>query len=202
MADEERGHRWFAACYTRIAEPMNRRRIAPIAHELLGGLTGDVLEIGAGNGATFRHYSNAARVLALEPDPHMRRHAAPNLRPNIRLEAGAGERLPASDASVDAVVVSLVLCTVHDVARTLAEVRRVLKPGGTFVFIEHVRSGGVMGRLQDLSQPVYGWTAGGCHWNRRTEEAIGDAGFRFERLDRHSMAGIKLISGVARDGAT
>jgi ubiquinone/menaquinone biosynthesis C-methylase UbiE len=133
MADKKHGYRWFAAFYTRFAEPMNRRRLAPIASELLGGLTGDVLEIGAGNGATFRHYPDTARVLAIEPDPNMRRRAAPNLRANIRLEAGAGERLPAGAASVDAVVVSLVLCTVGDLPGTLAEIRRVLKPDGTLV---------------------------------------------------------------------
>jgi SAM-dependent methyltransferase len=197
---EERGHAWFSWFYTRFAEPMNRRRLAPIARELLAGLTGDVLEIGAGSGATFVHYADAARVLAIEPDPHMRRRAARNLRPNIRLEAGAGEHLPADDGSIDSVVVSLVLCTVTDVAATLREVRRVLKPGGKLVFIEHVRSGGVMGRLQDLVQPVYGWSAGGCHWNRRTEQSIGEAGFELERVDRHSMAGMQLISGVARAG--
>jgi ubiquinone/menaquinone biosynthesis C-methylase UbiE len=179
---------------------MNRRRLAPIARDLLGGLTGDVLEVGAGSGAMFRYYPDAARVVAFEPDRHMRRRAAPNLRPNIRLEEGAGERLPAADGSVDAVVVSLVLCTVSDVPRTLAEIRRVLKPGGKLVLIEHVRSAGVVGNVQDVAQPVYGWFAAGCHWNRRTEQLIGDAGFRFDRLDRHNMAGMRLISGVARVG--
>jgi ubiquinone/menaquinone biosynthesis C-methylase UbiE len=197
----EQGHRWFAAMYNRFCEPMNRRQVAPILADLLSDVSGDVLEIGAGGGATFEHYPASARVLAIEPDPYMRRYAQPRLRPNIRLEAGSGEQLPAGDQSMDAVVSSLVLCTVADAVRTLAEARRVLKPQGRFIFIEHVRSRGWFGRVQDLIQPVYGRLSGGCHMNRRTEDAIARAGFTFDRLDHRRMSGIQFISGVARASA-
>jgi SAM-dependent methyltransferase len=198
----EKGHRWFAAFYSRISERANRRRLAPILRDLLAGLSGEVLEIGAGTGATFEYFPPAAHVIAIEPDPHMRKRAEPRLRPNIELRPGNGESVPVADGSMDAVVVSLVLCTVSDLRGTLAEIRRVLKPGGQLVFIEHVRSGGFAGRLQDVAQPVYGWLSAGCHWNRRTELAIRDAGFRFERIDRWKLSGMRAISGIARPDGT
>ena len=197
----EKGHRWFAAFYSRFTERASRKRLAPILRSLLSGLSGDVLEIGAGTGATFEYFPAAAHVVAIEPDPHMRKRAEPRLRPNIELRAGNGESLPAADASMDAVVVSLVLCTVSDQPGTLAEIRRVLKPDGKLIFIEHVRSGGFAGRMQDITQPVYGWISAGCHWNRRTELAIRSAGFRFERIDRWKLSGMRAISGVARPGS-
>jgi SAM-dependent methyltransferase len=192
------GHRWFAAFYGRCAEPMNRRQLGPILHELLSGLSGDVLEVGAGTGATFEHYPAGARVVAIEPDPHMRRRAEARLRPNIDLRAGSAHDLPAADASADAVVCSLVLCTIEDVPRALAEIGRVLKPGGRLIFVEHVRGDGVLGRVQDITQPVWGWLAAGCHWNRGTARAIADAGFTFERIEHARHGGVPHIWGVAR----
>ncbi len=196
-----KGHRWFAAFYSRFTERASRKRLAPILRSLLSELSGEVLEIGAGTGATFEHYPDAAHVIAIEPDPHMRKRAELRVRPNIELRPGNGESLPAADASMDAVVVSLVLCTVSDLPGTLAEIRRVLKPDGKLVFIEHVRSGGIAGRMQDITQPVYGWIAAGCHWNRRTELAMRDAGFRFERIDRSKLSAMRAISGIARRSA-
>jgi SAM-dependent methyltransferase len=85
-----------------------------------------------------------------------------------------------ADGSVDTVVATLVLCSVDDVARTLAEVRRVLRPGGSLRLLEHERAEGRWGGVQDGLQPLYGRLAGGCHWNRRLEDDLRDSGFRLE----------------------
>lgn len=195
----ERGHRWFAAVYKFSAAAMERGAVGRIRRELIPPLTGDVLEIGAGAGANFPLYADAARVVALEPDPHMLKRAQERARGNIEIRVAPAERLPFPDASFDAVVSTLVLCSVDDLPLSLAEVRRVLRPGGELRFIEHVRGGGMLGRSQDIVQPVYGWFAGGCHANRRTEQALRDAGFSFERIERERANPIlQVIWGIAR----
>jgi hypothetical protein len=107
------------------------------------------------------YYGSGARVVALEPDPHMLKRAQKGLAEsgasNIELRMAPAETLPVPDASFDAVVSTLVLCTVRDLPASLAEIRRVLRPGGRLVFLEHVRGDGVLGRLQDLIQPAWGW---------------------------------------------
>lgn len=198
-APAERGHRWFAAFYQFSAAAMERGAVGRIRRELLAGLGGDVLEIGAGAGANFALYPEAARVIALEPDPHMLKRARDKARPNIEIRTGPAERLPFPDASFDAVVSTLVMCSVDDLPRSLAEARRVLRPAGALVFIEHVRGGSALGRAQDIVQPVYGWFSGGCHANRRTEQALRDAGFAFERIEREKINPLlPAIWGVAR----
>jgi ubiquinone/menaquinone biosynthesis C-methylase UbiE len=160
--------------YDRSVEAHKRR--------LLGALAGTVVEIGPGAGANLRFYGPGVRWVGVEPNPwahdYLRREAA-----RVALEAdvreGTAERLPAADASVDAVVSTLVLCTVGDVPRALAEVRRVLRPGGRFVFVEHVAApaGTRTHRVQRLVRPVWPLLADGCHADRDTERTIRDAGF-------------------------
>jgi ubiquinone/menaquinone biosynthesis C-methylase UbiE len=167
-------------------------------HRLLAELSGDVLEIGAGTGANFAHYPPAARVTALEPDPYMARRAEARLLPNITLQLAPAEHLPFPDDSFDVVVSTLVLCTVNDVPASLTEIRRVLRPGGTLRFMEHVRPSGVAGRIVDAVQPVYGWISAGCHANRRTEQALLDARFEIVQIQRFRFNGAPGIAGVAR----
>lgn len=183
-----KGHRWFAAVWARMARAMERGPLGEMRRELLRDLRGDVVEIGAGVGTNFAHYPPEARVRAFEPDPFMLERARPNVTPNVSLEQAPAEHLPAPDASADAVVTTLVLCTVDDVSASLAEIRRVLRPGGELRFIEHVRSGGALGRVQDFVQPVYGWFSGGCQANRRTEQALRDAGFDFTRIEHTKLS--------------
>jgi len=199
---EFKGHRWFAAAFAMQSRLMERR-LGPVRAELLAGLRGDVLELGAGTGANFRHYTPEARVIAVEPDPYMLRRAeAEAVRLGARhldVRRAPAEHLPFDDDAFDAVVATLVLCTVRDVPQALAEARRVLRPGGEVRFLEHVRSSGAGARVQDTLQPVWGWFSGGCHWNRETERAIADAGFRIEEV-RHTKLGplMPAIVGTAR----
>lgn len=191
-------HRWFAWFYDRMARAMERGPLGKLRTRLITGVEGDVLEIGAGTGLNFRHYGPGARVTAFEPDPHMLKRARSHATPNIDVRQAPAERLPAADGSFDAVVSTLVLCTVRDVAASLAEIRRVLRSGGKLVFIEHVRAGGALGHAQDAVQPAYGWFAAGCQANRDTEQALRDAGFVFESIEHTKLNPIMpAIYGVA-----
>jgi ubiquinone/menaquinone biosynthesis C-methylase UbiE len=187
----ERGHRWFAATYDIITKP-GEKKLGRLRARLLEGLHGDVLEIGAGTGANFERYPAGVRVVALEPDPHMLKRAQARLaelgRTDIDVRLAAAESLPFEAASFDAVVSTLVLCTVADPPRALAEMRRVLRPGGELRFIEHVRAEGALGRVQDVMQPVWGWCSAGCQLNRRTEDALRAAGFDIDAIDHKKMA--------------
>jgi len=123
-----------------------------------------------------------------EPDPSLRRKLAAAVarkKPKVPVEVSdaAGESLPFRDASFDVVVSTLVLCTVRDVDATLAEVRRVLRPGGRFVFVEHVRKTGDAGRWQDRLRPLWSFVMGGCQLNRNTVDAIERAGLRIDKIE-------------------
>lgn len=191
-------HQRFARAYARAAPEMDRRGAAAHRAAMLAGLTGSVLEIGAGIGSNFTHYPGGVGfVLAVEPDSHLRgladRAAAVAGRTgagrSIEVVAGRAENLPARSGTFDAAVCSLVLCSVADQAVALAEIRRVLRPGGRLVFYEHVRSAHrLLALAEDLITPLYRRMAGDCHPNRDTAAAIAAAGFRIEQLDRFGFA--------------
>lgn len=198
----EPSHRWFAASYDIVTKP-GEKRLGKLRHQLLADLHGDVLEIGAGTGANFAHYPQGVRVVAFEPDPHMLKRAQKRLvelgRTDIDVRLAPAEQLPVDDASFDAVVSTLVLCTVRDLPRALAEMRRVLRPGGELCFIEHVRGEAMLGRVQDAIQPAWGWCAAGCNVNRRTEPAIAAAGFEMTSIAYKKMAPwMPAIVGTAK----
>jgi ubiquinone/menaquinone biosynthesis C-methylase UbiE len=194
----EKGHRWFAALYDRLSGITERGEMGRLRAELLRDVGGDVLDVGAGTGANFALFPSDARVVAIEPDPHMAKRARKRLPPNVELREAPAERLPFDDGSFDVAVVTLVLCTVDDVPKSLSEIMRVLRTGGELRFLEHVRGGAIMGRLQAAVQPVYGRLSGGCHLTRRTADALAAGGFVIERLERHSLRGLPLMVGVAR----
>ncbi len=149
-------------------------------------MRGHVLEIGAGTGANLPFY-RWAYVDALdltEPDPFMLRRAErragampPYAREKLRLGEAPAEALPFADESIDAAVATFVLCSVRDLERSAAELWRVLRPGGSFRFVEHVAGSGFESRVQRAVQPVYGLMAGGCHLTHRPEAALLVAGF-------------------------
>ena len=200
----ETGHRWVAAVYDWFNSASESRVMREYRPIIMGEATGRVLEIGIGTGFSLPYYRQDDEVIGIEPDPHMLKQARKRLTKlgltNVELRPGRAEALPFEDSSFDAVVSSLVLCTVRDVPRSLAEAKRVLKPDGTFRFMEHVRSDeSFMGTIQDWITPIWRWLAAGCHANRRTEQAIVAAGFQIEQLWRLSVPpGQRLIVGIAR----
>jgi ubiquinone/menaquinone biosynthesis C-methylase UbiE len=181
-------HPIFARVYHRLI-PAMERELAVLRRELLAGLSGRVLEIGAGDGVNFRHYpSTVGEVVALEPEPYLRaraRAAADAAEVRVVVREGVAEQLPPDLGSFDAAVACLVLCSVPDQAAVLAELRRVLRPSGELRFLEHVRAGSPRkARVQQALDRSGLWplAAGGCHCSRDTVGAITSAGFAIERV--------------------
>jgi ubiquinone/menaquinone biosynthesis C-methylase UbiE len=183
MKDE---HPIFAALYDQISASAERRWMGERRRRLLAGARGAVLEIGGGTGANLAHYRNVDRVTIAEPDRFMRNRIGPKLdeaRVPVEVSAAGAEALPYPDGSFDTVVSTLVLCTVPDQEAALDEVRRVLRPGGRLLFIEHVRAAGSAARWQDRLEPLWRRLLGGCHPNRDTVAAIEEAGFEIETFE-------------------
>jgi SAM-dependent methyltransferase len=180
------GHPIFAALYDPVGASAERRWMGWRRRRLLAGARGAVLEIGGGTGANLAHYRNVDRVTIAEPDPFMRHRIGPKLeeaRVPVEVSAAGAEALPYPDGSFDTVVSTLVLCTVPDQEAALDEVRRVLRPGGRLLFIEHVRAAGSAARWQDRLEPLWRRLLGGCHPNRDTVAAIEEAGFEIETFE-------------------
>lgn len=175
----------FARMYDRFTAPAEEACFQAWRAELLAPLTGEVLEIGAGTGNNLAHYpTGVTRLVVTEPELAMMEQLVPRLP---RVQAGIEvetqvcgvERLPFPDASFDAVVVTLVLCSVPDQRAALAEIHRVLRPGGRLVFLEHVAAVDRPDRLkwQRRAEPVWKRLAGGCCLTRETAEVIAASGF-------------------------
>lgn len=200
--------RFMAAIYDRFMRGMEATSGALWRHELLADLSGEVLEVGAGTGRNLDHYPEGlSRLVLSEPDPHMRARLEARLakepRAEVRVTAWPADALDAPDASFDAVVCTLVLCSVPDPARALAEMRRVLRPGGTLRFIEHVRSTRP-GRAKWQRRLEPGWKvlAGNCHLCRETHETIAGAGFSVEQITRESARkAMPIVREVVRGRA-
>lgn len=184
-------HPVFARLYPVVGKAMERGGMDQRRQELLSVLSGEVVEVGAGDGLNFPHYPPAVtHVLAVEPEPHLRglaREAASHAPVPVEVVDGLAERLPCTDGSADAVVVSLVLCSVADQTAALREIRRVLKPGGRLRFLEHVRADtpGLVRVQRVLDATLWPRVAGGCHTGRDTAAAIERAGFTIQSLDRY-----------------
>ena len=209
VSSTEVRHPLFARFFNRFIGLMERE-LGDRRRELLAGLSGRVLEVGAGNGMNFRHYpATVDQVVAFEPEPYLRGKAEAAARDapvNVSVGSAAAYPLPLEDASVDAAVTSLVLCTVPDPQAALAELRRVLEAAGELRFMEHVRSDRPRkARVQDWSDRSGIWprVAGGCHCARDTVAAIEAAGFEIERVSGFGLGpswGITHphVIGVAR----
>ncbi|MEV0122404.1 class I SAM-dependent methyltransferase [Streptomyces sp. NPDC050703] len=175
-------HPVFARFYARqsvAAEPV----VSVYRKELLAGLSGRVIEVGAGNGLNFAHYPRTvSEVVAIEPERLLRQLAVETARHAdvpVDVVPGAAEALPVKSEAFDAAVVSLVLCSVRDVRRALGELHRVLRPGGELRFFEHGRAPGALmaGVQQVLDRTVWPALFGGCHVARSPLDALVDAGF-------------------------
>ena len=186
------GGRIFAAMYDRMSAGSERAGLADHRRRLLAGARGSVLEIGAGTGTNLEYYGEDVESLTVaEPvgpmAKRLERRAGQLGRP-IELVRAPAEELPLADDSFDVVVSTLVLCTVDDVPTALAELRRVLKPGGRLLFIEHVRAeDAALARRQDRMNGINRIVARGCNCNRQTVEAIRGAGFAIEHLERDRL---------------
>lgn len=197
MAEHRVDHPLFARFYLRTAGAMERGGMAERRAALLGGLSGEVLEIGAGDGRNFGHYPAAVRrVVAVEPEPRLRAaalRAAPGAPVPVEVVDGTAERLPFADAAFDAAVATLVLCSVADQGAVLRELHRVLRPHGRLYFIEHVRADTPgMRRVQRWVDATVGpRLLGGCHCGRDTVARAEEAGFPATRLDRFLMPALR-----------
>jgi ubiquinone/menaquinone biosynthesis C-methylase UbiE len=204
-------HPVFARFYDRMTAGAERAGLAEMRRELLATASGRTLELGAGTGANLPYYTEAVTELVLaEPDPHM----AKRLRAKLAHEGTPGgqtsvietpaEALPFDDSSFDTVVATLVLCSVQNPERSAAEVRRVLVEGGSFLFIEHVRSSSRrLAWWQDRLQRPWGFIAAGCHPNRATDQLLAGAGFWIDHIERGTFRRVPplvrpLIHGAAR----
>ena len=189
--------RVVGAVYDWLMDRIDRKGAAAHRGRVAADATGDVLEIGAGTGRNLPLYRNARQVVALEPHAGMRQRAkrrAGEARVPVWLVAGDAMHLPFPSGSFDAVVASLVLCSVPAQEQVLGEVRRVLRPGGSLRFYEHVRSPDPgLARWQDRFSCLWSWMGSGCRPNRDTVAAIETAGFRLRDVNRFDFAGVPVI---------
>jgi SAM-dependent methyltransferase len=201
----------FARMYLKAGDRADRRGVAEHRRRLLAGVSGRIVEVGAGNGLNFAHYpATVTEVLAIEPEPTLRaaaERAAGGAPLPVSVRAGTAEALPLGDGEMDAAIASLVLCSVPDQARALAEIRRVLLPNGELRFYEHViAERQPLRAILQIGDHSGLWPAicGGCHPARDTGAAIEAAGFTIERCERFGFRASALepsvphILGVAR----
>ena len=193
----------FARIQARASAIEERRGGAERRRQLVHGLSGRVVEVGAGSGVSFAHYPpSVAELIAVEPEPALRARAlraAEDAPIPVRVLDGVAERLPLPDASVDAAVFAGVLCSVADPQRVLDEARRVLRPGGELRFYEHVVARNArLRRLQRLlDATVWPRLFGGCHTTRDTETTLTASGFTIEERERFSFRPTLLATPVA-----
>jgi ubiquinone/menaquinone biosynthesis C-methylase UbiE len=186
--------RAFAAMYDRLMAKSERQGLAAHRETLLADARGDVLEIGGGTGANLSRYGHGVTSLTItEPEKPMvsrLQRRASELRPDAKVLRAPAEELPFEDSSFDTAVTTLVLCTVDDQPRALRELRRVLRPGGRLLFMEHVRSDDErVARWQDRLVPLNTRLCCGCHCNRATLDGIRAAGFEVKQLRNDTIPG-------------
>jgi SAM-dependent methyltransferase len=201
----------FSRVYARISEGMDAEGLAALRTELLAPLSGSVVEVGCGNGRNFARYPAAVtRVTAVEPEPHLRglaTRAAATAPVPVTVVAGTAEALPVPDGGADSVVLCLVLCSLPDRERALAEVIRALRPGGTLALLEHglgpTRRVRAVQRLADAT--LWPLLAGGCHTAVDPVGLVEGAGFEVTALRRFRFPDTRLtlpatphVLGLAR----
>ena len=178
-------HRWFAAVYGFLNAQNERHWLRDERAALLANVQGRVLEIGGGSGANLAHYPKEARVVLTEPDPHLRKRLAKGMlaaHAFVEVSSAPAESLGFADESFDVVVSTLVLCSVRDPVRAIAEAQRVLRPGGRLLFIEHVLGEGKRAQWQKRMRPLWSRMLGGCQITRDTVGEIERSGLRIDEL--------------------
>jgi ubiquinone/menaquinone biosynthesis C-methylase UbiE len=199
--------KFFAATYDRLSQKSEDNGLRDMRHGLIADAAGDVLEVGAGTGRNLGHYDGRIESLVLtEPEPAMLRRLQRKAReqaPLAKVLRAPAEDLPFEDASFDSVVATLVLCGVDDQARSLREIRRVLKPGGQLLFLEHVRSDDeALARFQDRMNWLNRFVVH-CDCNRPTLSTIEATDFAVAHLEHSTLPKAPkfaqpLILGAAR----
>jgi ubiquinone/menaquinone biosynthesis C-methylase UbiE len=208
MPEGFKRHPMFARFWKRVTAGGETDEAVAHRTEMLAGLSGKVIEVGAGNGLNFEYYpASVTGLVAVEPEPILREAAIEKARGapvQVEVVDGVAERVSAEDDSFDAGVACLMLCTV-DAASALAELRRVIKPGGELRFYEHVVSESPrVATLQGVADHVWTHVAGGCHLTRDTVAEIERAGFEIESCRRFTFSpmpgpvGLPHILGRAR----
>ncbi len=184
--------RLFALWYPHVMALAENAGQRETRRELISQAAGRTLELGAGSGVNLPHYTaRVSELVVSEPSPHMLDHLRAALKddpPPVggwKLVQSGAEELPFEAKSFDTVVATYALCTIPDPPRALAEIARVLRPGGRYLFLEHVRAdeGSILGRFQDVVELPHRYIAAGCHPNRRTWELIGRSPLTIERLE-------------------
>lgn len=187
-------HPVFAALYPRMARGIEAGPIGVQRRALLGCARGVVVDLGSGVGLNLPHLGPAVTAVhAVEPDPHMLRRLAPNLPPGAVVHQVRAETLPMDDSSVDTVLATLTLCTVQDPVAVVGEIRRVLRPGGQVLVLEHVRSEdpGLAAWQYRLRMP-WRWFGAGCNPTRDTTATFAAAGFDTVGLRRIRVPGLPV----------
>ncbi len=193
---------WTEQAVPRITDKaLNTKEVPPLRERICQGLGGDVVEIGFGSGLNIAHYPVGVRsVAAVEPSHVAWRIAQPRIAAtdvDVTRAGLDGERLDLPDASFDAALSTFTMCTIPDLAAALAEVRRVLKPGGVLHFVEHGRSPDAsVARWQDRLTPFQSRVAGGCHLNRPLAQLISESGLALEGLETFYEKGPKALSYI------
>jgi ubiquinone/menaquinone biosynthesis C-methylase UbiE len=188
---------------------MRRRDLAPYRVRTISAANGRILEVGIGSGLNLPLYGKSAgEIIGLDPSAKLLAMASEaGIRSAIPLKLieGSAESIPLDDRSIDTVVTTWTMCSVPGIDQALAEIRRVLKPGGRLLFVEHGRAPEARVRWwQDHLNPVWKRVSGGCHLNRAIATLVADAGFDVERLENSYMPGPKpmtyMYEGSARPG--
>ena len=205
--------RAFSAAYDRGFKGAEDAGLREMRRELLAQARGRVLELGAGTGLNLDHYPQSIESLTMvEPDPHMIKQLRQKLLDSgkaaeISVVEAPGEDLPFPDASFDTIGVTLVLCTVPDQAGSLAEIKRVLVPGGQLLFLEHVRAhDDGLAKWQDRLEGPWKFLADGCRCNRDTVGAIEASGLQLGEVESGELPKLPplvrpLVTGTARSNA-
>jgi SAM-dependent methyltransferase len=197
--------RRIVPCLVHLA--MRQKPLLPFRRRVIGAAQGTVLEIGIGSGLNLPLYGASVRsVIAIEPSPELLRMAhgrGVGIAVPVEFLEASAEEIPLDDASVDTVVTTWTLCTIADAPRALAGMRRVLKPDGALLFVEHGRAPETgVARWQDRLDPLWSRFGGGCHLNRKIDDLISGNGFRIERLEHARLPGPRthsfLYEGCAR----
>ncbi|WP_198950550.1 class I SAM-dependent methyltransferase [Kineosporia sp. A_224] len=195
-------HPVFAAFYPRMARGMEAGPIGSTRRALLAAARGVVVDLGAGVGLNLPHLGpDVSAVHAVEPDPHMVRRLTPNLPPGAVVHQVGAETLPLPDASVDTVLATLTLCTVQDPAAAVREIRRVLRPDGQVLVLEHVLATDPgLAAWQHRMRLPWRWFGAGCNPTRDTTAAFAAAGFDVAGLQRIDVPGLPMtrewVTGV------